>query len=109
MVSAIRDLYVNESEALAQDSPYHQRLKNEYDAAYTAFNNLIKDNPEMRAAFIKYSDSRTSLEADESQAMFFAGYVAALKAAGEGDLGTKIYYSSYEMYGGEAEAEEATA
>ena len=96
LVESLKKIYEKESEELVRNDVYMARQA-ENDKAENTLRAMIKDSPEIRAAFDSYCETRTHRECFEEEAMFFEGYLTALKAVGDSDTCMKIAYAKYKM------------
>ena len=96
LVESLKKIYEKESEELVRNDVY-MALEAENNKAENALRAIIKDSPELRAAFDSYCETRTHRECFEEEAMFFEGYLTALRAVGDSDTCMKLAYAKYKM------------
>ena len=96
LVESLRQIYEKESEALVHNKLY-MALEAANNKAENALMAMIKDSPEIRAAFDDYCATRIHRDCFEAEAMFFEGYLIALRAVDEVDACQKVEYAKFAM------------
>ena len=96
LVESLREICEKEAESLVHNELY-MSLEAANNKAENTLMALIKDFPEIRAAFDDYCTTRIHRDCCEAEAMFFEGYFAALNAIGEHEKKMQIMYAKHNM------------